>query len=232
MKTISLLSAILIFFFASIILYLSTHIFIPLLSELLGLIPILNWFLAGGVLVFMPLFVIAILFVRRETKSANLKTITHALYLRGMNKRDWKFALVGVAAIFIFSALIMLLIKNIKPNFDPSPGFMKFDGFKPEQYWMILLWIPFFFFNIVGEELMWRGYILPRQKQTFTGLAMHSFLWGMFHFAFGVELLITLIPILIILPYSVYKTQNTWVGIFIHGVFNGSGFLMIAFNVI
>lgn len=232
MKTIPLLSTVSIFLVATISLYLGTHLFIPILNEDYGLIPILSWFMTGGILVFLPLFVIAILLAKKETSSADFKTIAHALNLSSMNKRDWKFALVGLLATFIFSAIIMLFIKNNIQNFDPSPGFMKFDGFTPDQYWMILLWLPFFFFNIVGEELMWRGYILPRQKNSYKSLVLHSFLWGVFHLAFGLELLITLIPILIILPYSVYKTKNTLVGIFIHGIFNGSGFLLIALNII
>ena len=232
MKTIPILSTIIIFLVAAVVLYFSTHAIIPLLNNHYGLIPILSWFLAGGVFVFIPLFIFAILFVRKEVNSNNIKTIARALNLRPMSKSDWKFAIVGLGATYIFSAMIMAVIKMLSPDFNPSPGFMKFDGFTPDQYWMILLWLPFFFFNIVGEEIMWRGYILPRQQHRSGSIVMHSFLWGVFHLAFGMGLLLTLIPILIILPYTVCKTQNTWVGIFIHGVFNGSGFLLIAFNII
>jgi len=41
-----------------------------------------------------------------------------------------------------------------------------------------------------------------------------------------------LLPIELIVPYIVQKRQNTWLGIIIHGLFNGSGFVMVALGVV
>ena len=51
--------------------------------------------------------------------------------------------------------------------------------------------------------------------------------WTVFHLSFGWMLLLTMLPILIIQPYVMQKTQNTWSGIIIHGLVNGIGFLMV-----
>jgi len=34
-----------------------------------------------------------------------------------------------------------------------------------------------------------------------------------------------MIPLLIIVPYIVQKQKNTWVGIIVHGLFAGMGFI-------
>jgi membrane protease YdiL (CAAX protease family) len=68
-------------------------------------------------------------------------------------------------------------------------------------------WIVFFFFDILGEELFWRGYILPRQELVFGRRAwlVNSTLWAMFHLAFGWSMLLMLAPILIIGPWLVQR---------------------------
>jgi membrane protease YdiL (CAAX protease family) len=89
-------------------------------------------------------------------------------------------------------------------------------------------------FNIFGEELLWRGFILPRQKlkSDTASWTLNSLGWLLFHFAFGWKLVVLLLPILIINPFIVQKTKNTWTGILIHGLINGSGFLLITLGVI
>ena len=92
---------------------------------------------------------------------------------------------------------------------------------------LLLIWFPMFFFNIVGEEILWRGYL---QKMLAVKYAwpLCSLLWLMFHLPFGIDLMIMLIPIIIIVPFAFHKTQNTLVGVFIHGVYNGPIFVAVA----
>lgn len=82
----------------------------------------------------------------------------------------------------------------------------------------------------MGEEMMWRGYILPRQELTHgehTWL-VHRLLWWMFHLSFGASLLLVLLPIIFIQSWVVQRRQNTWIGVLIHGTINGGGFLAIS----
>lgn len=52
-------------------------------------------------------------------------------------------------------------------------------------HWWILTYYIFILlcFNIAGEELWWRGYILPRQEAASGKIAslMHGLLWAAFH---------------------------------------------------
>jgi len=84
-----------------------------------------------------------------------------------------------------------------------------------------------FFFNIVGEELLWRGYIQSR-LQTKGAWPLCSILWMIFHAPFGADLVFMLIPIVIIIPYIFHKTENATIGIFIHGLYNGPTFVAVS----
>jgi membrane protease YdiL (CAAX protease family) len=86
----------------------------------------------------------------------------------------------------------------------------------------------------MDEEFVWRGVLLPRQEQA---LGKHACLmncagWTLFHLAFGWQLLLVLLPILVVTPYVVQQRQNTWIGVIIHAVLNGPSFLAIAFGLI
>jgi membrane protease YdiL (CAAX protease family) len=108
------------------------------------------------------------------------------------------------------------------------------EKLKPDEYWIFLAWLPYFFFNIAGEEFMWRGYLLPRQVSALGKYAwiFNGLLWAIFHLGIGWRIAIVLLPIEFIVPYVVQKKQNTWLGIIIHGLYNGSGFIMVALGLV
>ncbi|WP_373418506.1 CPBP family intramembrane glutamic endopeptidase [Roseinatronobacter sp. S2] len=87
-----------------------------------------------------------------------------------------------------------------------------------------------FFFNIVGEEILWRGY-LQRRLSARNGWLICACLWWMFHLPFGLDLMIMLLPVTIIVPYVFHKTQSTLACVFIHGMYNGPLFIAIALGV-
>jgi membrane protease YdiL (CAAX protease family) len=178
--------------------------------------------------------------LKREQHELTFKILKEKLNLRPLSKRDLIWTLIGILAISVFSMLIMkgltklseLYPEKISSSF--SPPFLEFHVLDKSQYWIYLIWIPFFVFNIFGEELLWRGFILPRQNlnTNTANWTLNSLGWLLFHLAFGWKLVILLLPILIINPFIVQKTKNTWTGILIHGLINGSGFLLITLGVI
>ena len=108
---------------------------------------------------------------------------------------------------------------------------MEMQPFEGKEKLFLLIWLPMFFFNIVGEEILWRGYIQKRLRGEKSWL-LCSFLWMLFHVPFGIDLMIMLIPVIIIIPYVFYKTQNSLTGIFIHGVYNGPLFILVSLGLI
>ncbi|MCK4798115.1 MAG: CPBP family intramembrane metalloprotease, partial [Spirochaetes bacterium] len=165
-----------------------------------------------------------------------IKQILIALNIKSFKKKDWLYSIVGVLLVFIFTGLIFggsfLLNKyfNIR-LLTTTPWFMEMNPFQGIEKLFLFIWLPMFFFNIVGEEMLWRGYIQTRLSGKYSWL-LCSLLWMIFHLPFGIDLIIMLIPVIIIIPYTFYRTQNTLVGIFIHGIYNGPLFIAVALGLI
>ncbi|WP_205410204.1 CPBP family intramembrane glutamic endopeptidase [Acetivibrio cellulolyticus] len=165
-----------------------------------------------------------------------MKQIIQALYIRPFSKKEMVYSIIGLLLVFICAGLVfsvsLLLNKffGIKP-LTTTPWFMEMQPFQGYERLLLLIWLPMFFFNIIGEEILWRRYIQSRLQGKYSWL-LCSFLWLLFHIPFGIDLMIMLIPVIIIIPYIFNKTKNTLVGIFIHGFFNGPIFVLVALGFI
>lgn len=86
-----------------------------------------------------------------------------------------------------------------------------------------IAWLVFFF-NIIGEELFWRGYILPRQELVHGGRTwlVHGLLWNLFHLPIYPWYLIFGLGVTLPLSFVVCHTRSTWVGIIVHALVNVS----------
>ena len=180
------------------------------------------------------MIVTAILILRTEGYKISKSTWIERLRFRKITKLDLVWSFVGLILVGIFSGLIMKLLELIVGQFDHSPAFMSFEPLTKGRYWLLLVWAPYWILNILGEEFLWRGVMLPRQEIVFGKYTwiIHGFGWGLFHVAFGWQLLITLIPLIFIQSYIVQKTKNTWIGVIMHGGLNGPSFIAISFGLI
>jgi membrane protease YdiL (CAAX protease family) len=128
----------------------------------------------------------------------------------------------------------MRVLELTAGKFDHSLPFMSFEPLTAGRYWLLLVWFPYWILNILGEEFLWRGVMLPRQEIAFGKYAwlIHGFGWLLFHIAFGWQLLLTLVPLVFIQSYIVQMTINSWNGVIIHGGLNGPSFIAICFGLI
>ena len=234
LKKLGLLGSFAIYIPAAILLYFSTHYLIPYLSKTTGQETILFWFIVAGLGVFTPLIITGFLILRSEGYKFTKETWIERLRFRKITKQDWLWGIVGLIAIGISSALIMKGLELIIGEFEHSPSFMSFDPLSKGRYWLLLVWLPYWVLNILGEEFLWRGVMLTRQEMAFGKYTwiIHGLGWGLFHIAFGWQLLITFIPIIFIQSFIVQKTKNSWIGVFIHGAINGPAFIAISFGLI
>jgi membrane protease YdiL (CAAX protease family) len=92
----------------------------------------------------------------------------------------------------------------------------------------VLLYLVAFFFNIAGEELWWRGYLLPRQELAFGRSAwlLHGLLWTVFH-AFKWWDMIGLLPVCLAISFSAQRLKNNWPALIAHALFNGLSLLAV-----
>lgn len=233
-QKLSLLKAIIIFLVSTAYFFLLLFTLLPFLKSQYSINPALYWFITGYFL-FIPLFVYALLMVKFEG-NRGIKQILLALNIKSFKKKDWTYSIIGLLLVFIFTGLIFgssfLLNKYFGIRLlTTTPWFMEMKPFQGIEKLFLFIWLPMFFFNMVGEEILWRGYIQTRLSGKYSWL-LCSLLWMIFHLPFGIDLIIMLIPVIIIIPYAFYKTQNTLVGIFIHGIYNGPLFVAVALGLI
>jgi membrane protease YdiL (CAAX protease family) len=100
------------------------------------------------------------------------------------------------------------------------------------QWWLIIYYtVVLLVFNIAGEELWWRGYILPRQELANGKIAwlIHGLLWASFHLFLQSTLydLVRMFPTCCALSYVAQRSRNTWPGIIGHTFGNSPLLLQI-----
>jgi membrane protease YdiL (CAAX protease family) len=75
-------------------------------------------------------------------------------------------------------------------------------------------------FNVISEELWWRGYILPRQELNYgtRAWAMNGVLWAFFHAPILPWLSIAQLPLYLTVPFVAQRMKSTWTSMIIHFV--------------
>lgn len=232
MPRIGLGLSIVLFGIPALLLWATTSLLMPPLVQR-GWTPQTAWFLAGS-LVFVPLLAASLIAAWASVRTPSLARILEHLRVRPMTSADWRLA--GFALIFIGSATAVLYAvnANLWPRLPPHPPFLTATALEPGQYYILLLWLPFFAVNIVGEELWWRGFIIPRQEPVFGGATwiVQGVLHTGFHASFGLGLVFILLPTVFALPWAVQRSKNTSVGIVVHGGINGPAFLAISLGLV
>jgi membrane protease YdiL (CAAX protease family) len=216
----------------ALLLLLTTQVAVPALVSATGTETVVAWFLAASTVLFGPLLLIAALLLYRERRTGRLGSWGVRLWLRPMNGGDWLWAIGGFATIGVLTGGIGVVLGMLSGDTKLHPSFMAFEPLGPGRYWILGAWLPFFVLNIVGEEFVWRAVVLPRQEVAFGRRAwlVNGLLWLLFHAAFPWQVLVTLVPITLILPYVVQRQRNTWIGVVIHAAFGAMGFLALAFG--
>ena len=103
-------------------------------------------------------------------------------------------------------------------------------------------WVPVYYAvvmlvcNIGGEELWWRGYVLPRQELAFGRAAwvIHGICWSAFHLFMQPTLWDTVRMAItgVALSFVSQRTKSTWPGIVGHSFGNLPFFLSLVKGVI
>jgi membrane protease YdiL (CAAX protease family) len=199
-----------------------------------GALPIeVTYFLCVGVLVLVPMFVWAIYLSGREIGSFRMRDILVRMRVHRIRGRDWLWTastfVALVAASFVIAKILMPSL-----GLDATPFFFRNMPLAPANMWILAVWPAFFFFNIFGEEFLWRGYIQPRQE-LLTGRwtwLVHGLFWAAWHLPMGLDLIMASLPIFFILPAVVQLRRNTSIAIVVHAVFGAFGFLALALGAV
>ncbi len=209
--------------------FIACHIAIPTLDKL-KIFPIeITYFLSVGLIVLAPMFFWAIYLSGKETNSYKLKDLFDRMRIKKLSGVDWIWTIISFVALSLASFLIAKIVMP-KFGFDATPFFFRNMPLSNGMMWILYVWPLFFFFNIFGEEFLWRGYIQPRQEllnKKWTWL-IHGLFWAGWHIPMGFDLIFAATPIFFILPAVVQIRKNTSISIVVHAVFGAFGFLTLA----
>ena len=146
------------------------------------------------------------------------------------------FVMLGAQAIFsslqagwIESGLLKIpesIPSYVNPTYQQDFGEIKAQFIAEGVFGMI----PFvLFFNIIGEEFLWRGYALPRQELAHGKYAwvLQGLLWTFSH-AFQYWLLPQILICALVLTFLSQRQKSTWVGIIGHAINNSLPIIVLA----
>lgn len=185
-----------------------------------------------------------------EGNSFKWSALSKRFRLTRMSKSDWIYTLGLLAVmILIYETLSFtpkwliqfkllappeFLLPAVDPRLEPTFLLDTFMGIPLKgQWWIAVVYFIFLLFNILGEELWWRGYIFPRQELAFQKWTwvIHGTLWGLFHIFWKWNLII-LLPSCLALSFVIYKRKNTWIGIVAHMAFNSAPLIGLIIGII
>ncbi|HKI97909.1 MAG TPA: CPBP family intramembrane glutamic endopeptidase [bacterium] len=165
----------------------------------------------------------------RDVSSYAPAALLARMRVKKLTRADWVWTVGG----FVFLSVTSFLVAKVlmpRLGIDPRPFFFRDMPLRTDHMWVLYVWPLFFFFNIFGEEFLWRGYIQPRQE-LLTGRwtwLVHGLLWIVWHLPMGLDLIFAAAPIFFILPAIIQVRKNTTISIVIHAVFGAMGFLVLA----
>lgn len=197
-------------------------------------------YLAGYLLTMAFFFTAALIAYRLEGHPFEWQWMRIRFRLAGMNRGDWLwvaglilFVLVtyfglGFTGDWVRSVSFLAPRAAWPPEFGPggmdqlSPG--EFMGVSLKGQWgLVLVYLLGWFFNIVGEEFWFRGYLLPRQELAFGRFAwLVNGLMFVFNHLWQPWIMIAILPTSLLLAYVVQARRNTWIAIIQHGIVNFS----------
>jgi membrane protease YdiL (CAAX protease family) len=192
-----------------------------------------SYFLSVGLLVLAPMFFMALYLSGKDIGSFTLTDILARMRVKGLSGADWLWT-IGAFVTLSFTSFLIAKVVLPEFNIDATPFFFRNMPLDSSHMWILYVWPLFFFFNIVGEEFLWRGYIQPRQElltKQWTWL-VHGLLWAAWHIPMGFDLIMAATPIFFVLPAVVQVRRNTTIAIVVHGVFGAFGFLALALGAV
>ena len=202
---------------------------------------------------YLPLFIlglIALIAYRCEGNELSWIAFRQRMRLQKTSRKVWLLAITALILALMAEALLeptAAFLAKI-PFFSPPPGLpTHFDPnqpiiLPPTEYLgvpllgnpsLIGLYAFSLFANIMGEELLWRSYLLPRQERVFGKWAwlVNGILWiFLVHFMMR-WMWVILVPTGLLTPFIAQYVKNTWAAVIIHGFGNGIFLILMVIGV-
>ena len=213
----------------------------PLLIRM-GWLPFYAYAFAFSLL-FIGLLIAAFVGYRVEGNPLTWHDFAQRFRLRRMNRQDWLWTFggffVGLVLFFVIQLVTTWLLRNgwiplphnlpafLHPVRATAVLYDEAAGGVQNNWAFLLTSIVLLILNVLGEELWWRGYILPRQELAFGESTwwIHGLMWTLFHAALWWNLL-NLLPLTMTLVYVAARRHSTTTGIVSHALHKTDFFLV------
>lgn len=242
-------ATLLLFGVPGLVLIVTVHLLNPALVE--AGVPLIVSFTLSLYGVLFCLLAATFVALRRSGHPMDRAALVERLRLRALRGRDWWWVALAVAVAFAADAAlepamswmadaVPLPIPDHLPTlFDPREELQlpptEYLGVTLEgRWWVLAVYALSLFGNIVGEELWWRGYVLPRQERAFGARAwiVNGVLWVVVFHAFMWWAFPTLLATGLLTPLVAQRLQSTWAAIVVHGTGNALFLLLLLAGVL
>lgn len=247
-KPLSFWNSLPYFGFPTLAAFLIVYIIMPFLDRN-GMPLFFNYLIVYATAPMLMLIAAAVFFFYHDEKDHTFSRFKKRFRFNKMDAKSWLWTILltlfmfASASLFSFISRWLASIPHLGPpdfwpdELNPTKGGGAMGSGIPSSLMGIPLsgnWWVFFvmLFSLIiatfGEELWWRGYILPRQEEVHGKKTwiIHGVLWTLFH-SYAPWNLVTLLPGCLALSFVAQKLKNTWPGIIAHGAANGLLVLVI-----
>ena len=192
--------------------------------------------LTGGLI---WLFVLSMIIVRQEEGDLRWTTIKRRLRLNaprdpetgGTRRRLWLWVIPFLVASVVWDVALKSYVGDVSVSIFPflaEPPNYGFEAvFKSQEildrlvgaWWFLGLIVVFLAFNsILGEELLFRGVLLPRMQGVFGrwSWVANGVLFGFYHVHQPWGIVDSAIGGVFFLAYPSWRLRSTWMGVIVH----------------
>jgi len=219
----------------AVILYVSHYILVPVFIQRTGQ-PYLIGYLIAWVSTMLFFLIAAFSAYRLEGNPIQLASFMVRYRLRRMSQQDWIWTL-GIFVFIVISYFGLAFTSGwlaqwsffashpvFPPEFGPEGAAARAPGTLMGMTitglgWVAVVYLFGWLFNIFGEELWFRGYILPRQEKAFFKYAwVTNGLMFTFNHIWQPWNLLLILPGALVGAFVVQRRRNTWISIASHGL--------------
>ena len=201
-----------------------------------GNVPMAKALLASLTIGLVWQFVLVAILVAREQRTLRWSTVRVALWLRAprsprsgrVGGRAW---LILIPLTVLFAAELLLPDLFAVHKSHDMPAFLDSDAgeifLSGTWGWYAVLIVSFVFNTVLGEELLFRGYLLPRMARAFGrgDWLANGALFAAYHLHMPWSMLAPLADAFVI-AYPTKRYRSAWIGIAVHSA--QSVFLAVA----
>jgi CAAX protease family protein len=170
-------------------------------------------------------FVLVLILVGREQRTLRWSTLREALWLRSprsprSGRRGGRVWLILIPLMVLFAAE-EFIPDLFSPGGRDLPAFLASDAgqnfFSGNWAWFGLILVQLIFVSVLGEELLFRGLLLPRMNGAFGrgDWLANGVLFAVYHLHIPWAMLAALFDALII-SYPTKTFRSAWIGIAVH----------------